>query len=223
MPGIYCWAELLGLARRLRLIKNAMPSRIPRPFRNAHWALFAALVAMWVLAWWDVLCKETPYYFELGLVVTTILVSLWVSHLRHIPVTAWRGILSVLAGSAYDLVMFAGWLLLVSVPLAIFTPAYPCYLQRARLTEVLSRGMELKHEISERLAAGKSLSEAVDAMTVTPSGRVKWGRVTSDGLILLASDDPIVVVIIEPSVSGNEVRWKCRGFPVSSMPKMCRE
>jgi hypothetical protein len=176
------------------------------------------VILAWALMWSTSPCKEESYYLEVLLATATITLSLWVSHLRNGPVNTWLGYAKVIGGAGYDLIMLLGCLLLIAIPLAIVTPAYQCYTPRAKVSEMLAYGAAARHEIDERIENGVSLKDAVTDMTIELSGSLAWGTVTSDGVIILAREDPVALIILEPSPRDKGVK----GFPNAIVPAECR-
>jgi hypothetical protein len=123
--------------------------------------------------------------------------------------------------------MLIVWLFLAMMPPIgfLFMPIAEnaCYASRAHVIEMLSSADKPHNQITDRVKNGQSLKDAAAGITITPSGRVKWGTVTSDGMIILMSDDPAAVVVLEPSLSGSELKWTCSGFPNAFMPTACRK
>ena len=196
--------------------------RISRPLRNAHWSLPLVLVAAWAV-WMLPTCGDPPLYPGGALATATVMLVLWLSHLRNTPLVGWRKWINFAGGAAYDLSMLIVWLFFVMIPIAIIMSTYQCSMPRMRVAEMLVSAGEIRHEINDRIKSGQSLKDAAAGITITPSGRVKWGTVTSDGMIILMSDDPAAVVVLEPSLSGSELKWTCSGFPNAFMPTACRK
>lgn len=195
--------------------------RLKRPFQNAHWLLAVVLVAAWVFAGL-VPCKEPPYYFETTLATGSIFLALWLSHLRAFSVSGWHRIVSVAGGALSDLFRLLLLSIVVAIPILITLPAYQCYTPRAKVAEVILAASTFRAEIDARFAQSKMLRDSGIGLVLKPSGRVKAGFVTNDGVIIAIGEDPPAVVLFQPVVTQGQISWRCQGFPTEIMPRSCR-
>jgi Tfp pilus assembly major pilin PilA len=189
-----------------------------RPFASAHWSLLVSLLVVWEFGFIFDPCRESPFYFECGLTISTIYIALWVNHVRVAPIQRRSGVLQIVGGAIYDLLSFMLLLILITIPFAMIMPTYHCYTPRTKVAEMMVSTSPLRATIGERALAKNSLEDVGEGMKIVPSGRVKGGVVTRDGLIILASDEPPAVVIFTPEFQDSEVQWKCIGFPTKYMP-----
>lgn len=193
---------------------------LKRPFSNTHWSLFPALVAIWGLLLGQLPCRESPYYLETTLATATGCIALWASHLRASPVLTWRGVIGIIGGAIYDLVLLI--LLSALLSTSILVSTYDCHAPRAKVLELILSTAPLRSEINGRIAQGKSLSGVGAELQIEVAGRTKWGVVTNDGSIIIASEDPLAVVVLQPKLVSGEVSWKCSGFPIQDIiPGSC--
>lgn len=167
-------------------------------------------------------CNEPPYYFEIILVTVTVCIGLWLSHLRALPLLGWRGVMRVFTGALYDFVLFLFLFIAVSVPVAIVTPTYQCYTNRAKAGELILATASIRMEIEGRIDQRQSLESVGAGLHIKHEGRIKGGLITNDGVIVIAGDDPPAVVILQPTLIEGKVTWKCSGFPQKYMPMSCR-
>ena len=203
-------------------MQSTIVRRFKRPFSNAHWLLLAALIVVWELALWAQPCNEPPYYFEIVLVTVTVCISLWLSHLRVAPILTWRGGVKVITGAIYDLTLFFLLWVVVSMPIAVAMPTYQCYTNRAKVSELILSAYTMRSAIERRAAQTQSLNGVGAGLRVELGRRTKGGLVTNDEIIIVASDDPPAVAILQPSFIEGKITWSCLGFPTKHMPGICR-
>ena len=203
-------------------LKPALLRRLKRPFSNAHWLLLAALIVVWEVALWAQQCNEPPYYFEVILATSTICISLWVSHLRVAPLDSFGDGVKIIAGAIYDLILFVLLWVLIGLPIAVVMPTYQCYTPRAKVSEVIVSAYSIREQIESRAMQAQSLNGAGVGLHVELNHRTKSEFVTNDGIIIVASDDPPAVVILQPAIVEGKIKWKCSGFPATIMPASCR-
>jgi type IV pilus assembly protein PilA len=193
-----------------------------RPFSNAHWTLMVALLALWEFAILGQPCKEGPYYFEVSLLAGTMCIAFWIADLRKGVLVGWRRIPRVLTLVLYDLCAFLLILVLVTLPIAVICPAYQCYTPRVKVSEIVLYGSSFRQAITERAEKQHSLKDTGRGLTVNPRGRVSGGYVSPNGIIVVTSDDPPAIVVLQPSMENTSVKWTCTGFPLKWMPGSCR-
>jgi hypothetical protein len=196
--------------------------RPTRPFASAHWSLLALLLALWEFAFGQP-CKTGPFYLECGLAISTICIALWANHIQFAPIQTKVGVLRVIGGAVYDLLSFAFLLILASFLFMFVMPVHQsCYTSRAKVSEMIIFASPLRAIIDERALAKNSLKNVGKEMQIVPSGRVKSGVISQDGLIILASDEPPAVVVFVPEFQDSKVHWQCIGVPAKYMPARCR-
>lgn len=130
--------------------------------------------------------------------------------------------LRVVLGGVYDLALLAVISLVVALPIALIMPAYQCYGDRHKVSELMISLSSLKVEIAERIELNQSVHDVGLGLGVAVEGRVKGGVVLKDGVIVAGGDDPPVVVILQPTITAGKVEWKCMGFPERHMIGPCR-
>lgn len=194
-----------------------------RPFPNAHWALPALLVLLWEFVIFGQPCKEGPRYLEVALLSTTICIALWSSHFRMAPDSMASRFIKFILGALYDLGSLLLIVVVVGIPLAVITPTYQCYTNRAKISERLLYSSSLREQINERALQNNSLANVGAGLEVKPSGRTKGGLVMKDGVILVYGEDPPAVIVLMPTYENGAVTWKCTGFPLKYMPASCRD
>ena len=208
-----------GLGNWLRSFKH-WPTR---PFSNAHWTLVIAFLGLWEFALFGQPCKEGPYYFEASLAAGTVCIAFWIADLREGVLIGWARIPRVLTLAFYDLCALLLVVVLAAVPIAVVLPTYQCYTPRAKVSEIVLYGSSFRQAITERAEKQHSLKDTGRGLTVNPKGRVSGGYVSSDGVIVVTSDDPFAIVVLRPTMENTSVKWSCSGFPLKWMPGSCRE
>lgn len=195
---------------------------LPRPLAGAHWTLFAALLTCWVLLLLQQPCREGPRYHELFLIVSTVLMSLWVNHVRHSPLHDLKGALVVIGRSLYDLLLLSLSLAIVGLPVLLIMPAYQCYSPRAKVGEMVMSLSPLRAEVGSRLVQAQTLTDSGAGRLIPISDRVAGGLVTAEGVIVVVSEDPPAAVVFTPTLANGTVSWTCSGFPERLVPTTCR-
>ena len=193
-----------------------------RPLAGAHWSLPVALILIGLILLFSQPCKRGPYYVEYVAVAMSVCLVLWSHHIVKAPVQSVRSAAAIAGRSLYDLIALMGLLLLASFPVALFVPTYHCFTDRTRASEVLLAGSTLRTEIEANAAKLGALEGAGRGVEFMPSERARAGLVTNDGVIVVVGEDPAVVFMLSPTLSGGAVSWKCRGFPEKLVPTMCR-
>jgi type IV pilus assembly protein PilA len=197
--------------------------RVRRPFSNVHWSLLAVLIALWEFLLFGQPCHEGPRYFGVALVATTVMLTLWTSHIRNGAATGWRQIIQISGGALYDLVALLILLIIVALPLAVMTPTYQCYTAKAKVSEMLLYASTLREKVEEHAKKDQSLANSGKDLEVKEFGRMKGGLVTKEGTIVTVSDDPAAVIMLVPTLNNGAISWKCVGYPAKSMPMSCRD
>ena len=195
-----------------------MTPALTRPLPNAHWALPVALVAAWVILLTEGRCLPNALLVDFTLGASTVCIAFWASHLRY------RGNLPRIAGGAlYDLLLLVALIVVIAVPLKMVMPLYSCSPPRAKVAEVIVYSQAYRKLIEEQAARQKSLKDVGAGIKVVPGGRVKGGYVSRDGVIILASDDPPVFVVLAPKLKDGAIIWTCSGMPARLLPGSCRD
>lgn len=194
------------------------------PLKAFRWPLKLILIAPWViLNFLANTCERQPSYYGIALLTATVCVVLWTNHLAIAPVGRFRDAVRLIGISLYDFFALVITSIFVSIPIWIFTPVYQCYTPRAKAAEVVLAASSYRSAISDRFEQTHSLRDIGNGIAVVPAGRVKKGLVTSDGVVVVASDDPSVVVFMTPEILDGKLNWRCSGWPQKIMPMMCRE
>jgi hypothetical protein len=181
-----------------------------------------AVVAVLLFVLFGQPCRDAPFYLEVVAASLFVAIVLWTNHLAVAPVRTPRDVLAIAAGASKDAVLLIGAVVLAAVPLAVVTPAYQCYTDRAKAAEVVLAGASLRSEVEKNALARQTLAGSGSGVEFRPSGRVRWGMVTAEGQIVVVGDDPPVVFTFTPALVGGSITWTCHGFPTRFAPKMCR-
>lgn len=193
-----------------------------RPLKGAHWTLPLAIVVSALFLTFGLSCNLGPYYLEVSWLTLVLCIVLWCNHIRRAPANGPHEVLHVLADAAADaLKLLLAWLC-VALPLAVITPAYQCYSDRAKAAEILLGGVSARDEVALKVKVLGTTQGSGLGVTITPSGRMSAGFVFADGNIVLVGSDPPVVFVMTPHQEGGDVTWQCQGFPQKSVPAICR-
>jgi hypothetical protein len=125
-----------------------------RPLAGAHWSLTATLTLIGLVLLFYQPCNRGPYYVEYITTAVSVCLVLWSNHVVNAPVQSVRSAAAIVGRSLYDLIALAGLVLLASFPIAVFVPAYQCYTDRARASEVLLAGSGLRSDVEAVRLAG---------------------------------------------------------------------
>lgn len=205
-------------------MKNRIPELLRKPLAAFRWPLSLLLVGCWIiLNYLANTCERQPSYYGVALATASFCIALWVNHLAIAPIRRFQDAMRLVGIALYDFFALVIISTIASIPLWIFTPIYQCYTSRAKVSEVVLAASSHRSVISERFEQTHSLRGIGSGMTVVPAGRVKKGIVTSDGVIVLASDDPPAVVFVTPELIDGKLSWRCSGWPQNIMPMLCRE
>ncbi len=196
--------------------------KLPRPFGDTHLLLWASLAALWVLLLFTQQCNERGDV-PLAVLATFTLCMAWRGRagLRSDAV-GWQRLPRAIAWAAYDLGMLVISVIVLAVPIALFMPTYQCYTPRAKVAELLLSTSSVRTEIAGRVAQRRPLTGIGAGLHVEPQGRAKQALVTSDGVIIVAGDDPPAVAVLTPSIVAGELRWRCVLVPETYAPSPCR-
>jgi hypothetical protein len=193
-----------------------------RPLAEAHWSLPCLVVITGLALTFAQPCRSGPYYAEVAWAVLVACIVLWTNHVRRAPLNGLRVALRVLTGAAVDGAKLLLIWFLAAFPLAVITPTYQCYTDRAKAAEVLLAGVSMRDEVAANVQATGTTTGAGRGIRFTPTGRVGAGFVSEDGNVVLIGSDPPVAFLMTPSLKQGAVTWRCQGFPEKSVPMMCR-
>jgi Tfp pilus assembly major pilin PilA len=198
--------------------------RFRRPLSNIPRILVGLPILVLILTFWvREPCTASPFYFETVLATFIVCVVMWSNHLRLAPIHHWQSVAKVVLSSVYDLILLIFLFILISIPVAVITPAYQCYTPRAKVSELIMSASLARQEIENRAKKTNSLQGVGIGLQIAPDRRAKAGAVTNDGIIVAVSEDPPAVVILSPTLDRGTISWKCLGFPTKYMPQPCRE
>lgn len=200
----------------------AWSSIFRRPLKQFNRKSIALLVVLWVvvLLSFDG-CSSAPAYLATAYVAGTVCVVLWANHLAMAPVNRIKDAFRLLAIALYDLFSLFALVILAFIPFSLLQ--HECYTSRAKVSELILATANYRSQISDRFESQKTLSNIGMGLQVELSRRVRSGIVTTDGTIVLASEDPLAVVLVSPQIEAGKLIWKCSGVPRSVMPKSCTE
>jgi Tfp pilus assembly major pilin PilA len=205
------------------MLKTITIKRVGRPFANFHWSILGILILLWEFSLFGQPCKEGPDYFYVALASTTVSFALFANcDLSEISKN-WRVVAIALSGTLYDLLSLVLLLIVIGIPIAIFTPHYQCYTPRSRVVTMVGQVSPMREEIGTRILQNKSVTGSGEGLKVKAEGQIKAGFVTKDGAIVVLSENPSAAVMFAPDFDSNgTVTWKCIGSPTKFMPIQCR-
>ncbi|WP_342617103.1 hypothetical protein [Rhodoferax sp. GW822-FHT02A01] len=166
-------------------------------------------------------CSTEPRYWSTAYLAITVCIVLWVNHLAIAPVQRARDVLRLVGFAIYDLFSLSVLVVLASIPFSVLQTE--CYTPRNKVAELMLSGSSYRTQMDERFESQKTLENIGKGIQVELTQRVRSGMVTSDGTIVLASEDPVAVVFLTPHVEQGKLIWKCSGLPKSVLPMPCRE
>jgi hypothetical protein len=177
-----------------------------------------------VLLWVVVLlsfdgCSPTPAYLATAYVAVTVCIVLWANHLAMAPVNRTKDAFRLLAIALYDLFSLFALVILAFIPFSLLQ--HECCTSRAKVSGLILATANYRSQISDRFESQKTLSNIGAGLQVELTSRVRSGIVTSDGTIVLASEDPPAVVLVSPQIEAGKLIWRCSGIPKSVMPISC--
>lgn len=79
-----------------------------------------------------------------------------------------------------------------------------------------------KEQVERYLRENGSLKGVGRRVSIQPSTYVGKNYVTDEGLLTVVDTRNEFVLMLEPSVKGETVEWKCSVMPTSVAPKLCR-
>jgi type IV pilus assembly protein PilA len=103
---------------------------------------------------------------------------------------------------------------IIGILAAVALPAYQDYTIRAKVSELVLAASGFKTTIAEKAATDATLGSAGVGLTVTTTGKVSGGLVTSAGVITVAGNSltvgTAVTVVLTPSLNPDgKVIWAC--------------
>lgn len=107
------------------------------------------------------------------------------------------------------------------------------YSDRTRNSTMLSLASGVKVQISDFLLAHPGKPVQMDAMALLPEDldqssqegermQMAFREITATGEIRMYSPQTGTLLILTPTVSGNQVKWTCWGRPLKKVPANCR-
>ena len=189
-----------------------------RPLAAAPLPLLLVLLVAWLIQFGYQIC-ETDMTFRVALAVATVCIITWANHVAHARQPG--AVPNVIGRSAYDLFGFGMLLFLCLLPWQFIGGVVDCHTDRSRISELYLGATTYRETIAERAKASGTLAHAGRGLTVEPLGLRSGGLVTEDGVVILASEQPVAVLFFNPRLEGGEVKWTCRGHPRRSMPWPC--
>lgn len=191
--------------------------------RYSHWALPAGIVGLFGLVLLlSVPCSRDPSYLGVAAGTSLLATIAWSNHVGLAPIRSAAAFRALLIACVRDLFLMLLWIGLGILPVLISMPAYQCYTDRAKAAEIVVSAGSSRTAIEQNLLRTGTLVGSGSGVRVQQGGRIKFGLVTSDGVIIAGSDDPAFVVTLTPSIVQGTVTWVCRGYPAQHAPLSCR-
>ena len=115
----------------------------------------------------------------------------------------------------------------------IAIPAYQDYINRAKVSELILAGANIKVNISEFAQTNNTLTSSGDDLTINTSGLYVasvGSEVSADGIITIVGSvgefpaGAVVDIVLTPTLDAPSgvVTWACTGQPTNLMPASCR-
>jgi type IV pilus assembly protein PilA len=103
---------------------------------------------------------------------------------------------------------------IIGILAAIAVPAYQDYTIRAKVSELVIAASAYKETISEAAQSNNTLTSSGQGLTVSLTGKVTSGGVTTNGVISVGGDattlGTTVTIILTPSLNTEgKVTWTC--------------
>ncbi|MEO6018426.1 MAG: hypothetical protein ABIP46_14310, partial [Polaromonas sp.] len=134
----------------------------PFPFKGALWAFW--LLAFVPTIWMSVFtCAANPEYFYSGYSALTALVCVWEAHVRWLEIETpgdFRMIFPILKRAIANILILIFFSLVIALPAALFLPAYQCYTDRAKVSELILASSSVRSEVEERVKASGTLEKS---------------------------------------------------------------
>lgn len=202
------------------------PLKYPRrPFVGAHWALPVLLLSLWVLLFFSRQCDvEGARYPEVILATITTCIAFWTNHIRVGHIYGISKIATLVSSALYDLFLFLLLIVTSVIAVSIVMPTVNCNRSKANIYQLFGHADHVRAEINKRFVQQNTLNEIGVGLNLGfPERRAKdIGIVTSDGTIIMASQDPPATIVLQPVTGGKELTWKCLGFPTKYVSSSCQ-
>src|SRR5581483_1219432 len=103
---------------------------------------------------------------------------------------------------------------IIGILAAVALPAYQDYTIRAKVSELVLAASGFKTTISEFAQTKNTLTSAGQGLTVSTTGKVSGGSVTSNGVVTITGNSTTVgtsvTIVLTPSLAGDgKVSWTC--------------
>lgn len=178
---------------------------------------------MWLWLYLQSVCKTGPRYEETVVLTVTLVSSMWVAVSSTADLSGWRKLRRTVVAIFYDLISLFMVLAALVLPLILFLPAYQCYGDRGKVSELVLAASSYRSVVAERAQARQSLIGVGEGLRLKTEGRVHGGTISVNGIITLFSDEPRALIVLRPYFENSEVKWACEGFPLKAMPAPCRQ
>jgi len=209
--------------------------KIERPLANAHWSLLACLIAIYVLEITEP-CSTTPATTVYEMLTITALIILWTRHLVFTPINNWGTFSKYIWRVALDSFLFILLVIVIAIPIMIFSPVYQCYTVRARVSEGLLAASGQRTTIAETYANTGSMPDNYEvneqSRYVSSLEWIKYEPNSGVLVITLSSDknlkeaaNNILLLKAKGDPSTQSVKFICSkgSVPVKYLPGPCRE
>jgi hypothetical protein len=194
-----------------------------RPLVTGAPLLFFILVAL--LCAFSLLfasCQPVAQWPIVYLSPAILCLVLWSNHVAILKSPGESRTSRLLKGALADSVLCGVVVFFVSTPILLLTPTDQCSSSRMNVNRMLDVAQPIRATIEQRIGVRKSLDGVGEGLAVKTGGHVQRGTVTREGTIVIEGNDPAAVVILEPQLDAEGIRWKCTGFPESVVPTYCR-
>ncbi len=115
---------------------------------------------------------------------------------------------------------------IIGILAAVALPAYQDYTIRAKVSELMLAASGFRTSVTEKAQVDNTLSAAGTGLTVTATGKVSGGEVSTNGQIVVAGSattvGTAVTITLSPTFSNGTVVWSCAGAPSKYLPSSCR-
>ena len=119
---------------------------------------------------------------------------------------------------------------IIGILAAVALPAYQDYTIRAKVSELVLAASGFKTSIAEKAQTDNTLTSSGAGLTVSFTGKVTSGSVTTDGVIVIGGDATTlgtpVSVTLTPTLQGDgKVTWACTSATTTFkyVPAECRK
>ena len=197
--------------------------RVFRPFPSLHWTVPCGFVALWLWLYLQSACKSGPLYEETTVLTATLVSAMWVAVSSTADLSGWRKLRRTAVAIFQDLISLFMVVAALVIPLSLFLPAYQCYGDRGKVSELVLAASSYRSVVAERAQARQSLAGVGGGLLVKTEGRVHGGAISANGIITLFSEEPRALIVLRPYFENSEVKWACEGFPLKAMPAQCRQ